>query len=286
MLNRSKFIATRAGILTSGAGLLGYATLVEPHWLEIVERDLPVANLPPALNGKTLAHISDLHACSYVDEDYLEHSLDRVKPFAPDIVAVTGDFVTWEDGFKSSDKLARLDRVLAHLPKGRLATLGIMGNHDYGLTWKDPRVAALIIASSSAHNLQILRNEVATVEGLDIIGLDDLWSGRTDTRTAFAQRTSDAALVMCHNPDALDELPWEGYAGWVLAGHTHGGQCKAPFLPPPILPVKNRRYSAGEIAVDSERTLYISRGVGHLLKARFLVRPEITMFTLRPATAS
>jgi predicted MPP superfamily phosphohydrolase len=285
-LNRCKFIGTSAGILTSGAGFLGYATLVEPHWLEIVERDLPVANLPPALNAKTLAHISDLHACSYVDEDYLEHSLDRVKPFAPDIVAVTGDFVTWEDGFKSSDKLARLDRVLAHLPKGRLATLGIMGNHDYGLTWKDPRVAALIIASSSAHNLQILRNEVATVEGLDIIGLDDLWSGRTDMRTAFAQRTSDAAVVMCHNPDALDELPWEGYAGWVLAGHTHGGQCKAPFLPPPILPVKNRRYSAGEIAVDSERTLYISRGVGHLLKARFLVRPEITMFTLRPAAAS
>ena len=79
----------------------------------------------------------------------------------------------------------------------------------------------------------------------------------------------------------MDDLSWEGYTGWVLAGHTHGGQCKPPFLPPPVLPVKNRRYTSGEIAVDSGRTLYISRGVGHLLKARFNVRPEITLFTLR-----
>jgi predicted MPP superfamily phosphohydrolase len=47
-----------------------------------------------------------------------------------------------------------------------------------------------------------------------------------------------------------------------------------------MLPVQNRRYTAGEIRVDAERTLYINRGVGHLLKARFNARPEITLFTL------
>ena len=67
----------------------------------------------------------------------------------------------------------------------------------------------------------------------------------------------------------------------MLAGHTHGGQCKPPFLPPPLLPVQNHRYVAGEVAVDTHRTLYISRGVGHLIRARFNVRPEITLFTLR-----
>ena len=273
-LNRRAFIGTGATLLT-GAGLIGYTTQVEPHWLKIVRRPLPIAFLPAALNGATLVQISDIHVCSYVDESYLTHSLDRARAVSPDIVVFTGDFVTWE-----RTSLAQLDRVLAHFPHGKLATLAILGNHDYGPTWRDPRVANQIVPVVSARGIRILRNEVASVAGLDVIGIDDLWSGRSDTTRAFAQRTNRAALALCHNPDAQDSLPWDGYSGWVLAGHTHGGQCKAPFLPPPILPVENRRYSAGEVRVDANRTLYINRGVGHLLKARFNVRPEITVFTL------
>ena len=73
--------------------------------------------------------------------------------------------------------------------------------------------------------------------------------------------------------------------GWVLAGHTHGGQCKPPFLRPPALPVRNKRYSAGAIDAGNGRTLYINRGLGHLIRVRFNVRPEITLFTLRRADA-
>ena len=273
-LNRRAFIGTSAALVT-GAGLAGYTTEVEPHWLKFVHRSLRIANLPAQLSGATLAQISDLHICSYVDEDYLIHSLDRARAFRPDIVVFTGDFVTWE-----RTRLAQVDRVLSHFPQGRIATLGIFGNHDYGPTWRDPRVASRIMSVAAANGIRVLRNETLTVDGLDFIGIDDLWSGRADTRTAFAQRTSAAAIGLCHNPDGLDSLPWDGFSGWVLAGHTHGGQCKPPFLPPPILPVKNRRYTAGEIRVDDARRLYINRGVGHLLKARFNVRPEITLFTL------
>ena len=79
----------------------------------------------------------------------------------------------------------------------------------------------------------------------------------------------------------MDALSWGDYKGWVLAGHTHGGQCKPPFLPPPLLPVRNKRYTAGEIPLSDGRRLYINRGLGHLIRARFNVRPEITAFTLR-----
>ena len=282
-MNRRAFIGAGTAVLTGGASLIGYTTMIEPHWLEIVTRDLPVANLPPALNGATLAQISDLHACSYVDEHYLTQSLDRVNALAPDIVVSTGDFVTWEADKSPAVKIAQLTRVLSHLPLGRLATIGILGNHDYGFGWKDGQVADRIASVVTERGMRVLRNEVVAVNGLDIIGVDDLWSGRADTRVALEQRVSGAAIALCHNPDGLDDLPWDGYSGWILAGHTHGGQCKPPFLPPPILPVKNRRYTSGEIAVDKQRTLYISRGVGHLYQVRFNARPEIAVFTLRPA---
>jgi predicted MPP superfamily phosphohydrolase len=90
-------------------------------------------------------------------------------------------------------------------------------------------------------------------------------------------------IVLAHNPDAQDLPIWDGIQGWVLAGPTHGGQVKPPFLPPPVLPVRNKRYTAGEFEVGAGRRLYINRGLGHMLPVRFNVRPEITLFTLEAA---
>jgi len=69
----------------------------------------------------------------------------------------------------------------------------------------------------------------------------------------------------------------------ILAGHTHGGQCKPPFLPPPLVPVANKRYISGKIELSGNRNMYISRGVGHLLRVRFNARPEVAVFKLQRA---
>ena len=89
-----------------------------------------------------------------------------------------------------------------------------------------------------------------------------------------------ANIVLCHNPDVCDLDVWGNYDSWILSGHTHGGQCKPPFLPPPVLPVRNKKYSAGLIDLSNERKLYINRALGHLWQVRFNVRPEITIFEL------
>jgi predicted MPP superfamily phosphohydrolase len=130
----------------------------------------------------------------------------------------------------------------------------------------------------------MLRNRVHEVEGLQIVGLDDLWAKRFEPTEAFAGYDDRRpAIALSHNPDTVDLPVWEQYEGWILAGHTHGGQCKAPFLPPPLLPVRNRRYTQGEFSLGGNRSLYISRGVGHLLPVRINVRPEVTLFELRAA---
>ena len=247
----------------------------------MVERPLPVRFLPPALIGRRLVHLSDLHTGPEVDSDYLVRALRMVEAYEPDLIAITGDLITYE----APGPFAELRRVLAALPRPALGSVAILGNHDYGVSWAQPEVAERVAGELERAGVRVLRNQVAEVGGLRIVGMDDLWAIRFAPRVALLGFPQDVpAIALCHNPDGVDDRAgWAGFEGWVLAGHTHGGQCKPPFLPPPMLPVKNRRYTAGEIDAGGGRTLYISRGLGHLVQARFNVRPEITVFTLTAA---
>lgn len=267
-----------AGTGTAALGL--YTWGIEPHWLEFTYPDLPIAGLPRELDGRTLAQISDLHVGPKVDDAYIVESLQHAGELMPDFIVFTGDWITYRD----SRQFNQLRRIMPRFPHGRLGTVGILGNHDYGFNWRMVDVAQQVTEIVASAGVTLLRNQAVSVAGLQFLGLDDLWSPRFDPKGLLAQKGQDAStIVLCHNPDAADRPVWGQYQGWILAGHTHGGQCKPPFLPPPLLPVKNKRYVAGKIELPGNRRMYISRGVGHLLRVRFNVRPEIAVFRLRVA---
>jgi uncharacterized protein len=276
-VTRRDFIRLGAGA-AAAAGATGFYTWrIEPHRLEIVRRPLGIRRLPASLAGQTLVQLSDIHVGPRVDDDYVLATFRRVAALSPDIVVVTGDLLSYH-----SRVFHQVADVYRHFPRGRLATLAILGNHDYGVNWAHPDVAQRLVDTVADVGITVLRNEVHDVDGFQIAGLDDLWSHRLDLDGTLRQLDANrGALVLAHNPDTVDLPGWEGYEGWILAGHTHGGQCKPPFLPPPLLPVVNRRYTSGEFALSGNRSLYISRGVGHLLHVRFNVRPEVTAFELR-----
>lgn len=276
-VTRRRFLASLATV--AGATLV-YTWRVEPTWVEFVRRDLPIANLPPGLAGKTLVQLSDIHIGAQVDNDYVTGVFAQVAALRPDIVVHTGDLVT----YAGPTTIGQARTVLEAFPRGRLGTFATLGNHDYGRKWSEPGVALQVAGVLSFAGCTVLRNQAVDIAGLKIVGLDDLWARRFAPELVLPELAPDEpALVLCHNPDACDLPRWSGYRGWILAGHTHGGQCKPPFLPPPLLPVRNRRYTAGEFDLGEGRKLYINRGVGHLLRVRFNARPEVTVFRLTVA---
>ena len=182
---------------------------------------------------------------------------------------------------EDTEQLDAVSEVLGCLKPGPLGCYAILGNHDYGHRWARRNIADQLVRRLSELNIRTLRNELHRVEGLQLVGLDDLWANNFQPAAVFPHVDwGQATLTLCHNPDAMDLAEMASCRGWVLSGHTHGGQCKPPFLPPPLLPVKNKRYTSGAFELNNGRQLYINRGLGHLLRVRFNARPEITVFRM------
>lgn len=243
----------------------------------MTERVLHLPNLPAELRGKRIVHLSDLHL-GPVRESYLVARMKQVAALAPWLIVVTGDFLTANYDVQPSAAA----KLLQHLRPEKTPVFAVFGNHDYGARWKDVALADALSAELQTIGVRVLRNERVELDGLQLFGSDELWAGRCDIATMLRDLDRDRpAVALVHNPDGLDQPGWDGFRGWIFSGHTHGGQVRPPFLPPPILPVRNRRYSSGAIGLQDGRQLYINRGLGYTPQVRFNVRPEIGVFELQ-----
>src|SRR5262249_3467140 len=137
-LTRRRFLAV-AGLSVCGLGT--YTWRIEPHWVELVQRDLPIGQLPAELENQVLVQISDIHVGAAVDEVYLISSLRSIASLDPALIVITGDFMTCH----GAEQLQAVTRVFGHLPPARYGCFGIMGNHDYGLGWWHEDVADQLV---------------------------------------------------------------------------------------------------------------------------------------------
>lgn len=265
-----------------GIAIFIYAWRIEPRWVEWNTIDMPIKNLPQNLIDKKLVQISDIHIGEHVNDDFIIDEFQKINNVNPDIVAYTGDFIS--PVRINHAPFDQLEHILKHSARGKLATVAILGNHDYSVLARDGVVADSICRLLEKYDITVLRNAVIDINGLHISGIDDYWG-----RNFYPNKVLDcidntkANIVLCHNPDVVDLDIWNGYNSWVLAGHTHGGQVRIPFGKTIRIPVDNKNYDSGIKNIDDGRTLYINKGIGHSIRIRFNVRPEVTFFNLKKA---
>lgn len=269
--------AALATIVAGSAGTLAaeYAHNVEPGWVEVAHIPLTLPRLAPAFFGYRVVQISDIHLGDWMTPDHLAEVVRMVNAEGPDLIAVTGDFITAHAPRYAPDLVATLKDLAA--PDGVVA---ILGNHDH---WSSAGAIREVIAASGMRDLN---NRAYTLERgpalLSVAGVDDIWERKQRLDLALAALPREgAAILLAHEPDYADEAATTGRFDLQLSGHSHGGQVVLPFYGPLRLPPFGRKYPLGRYQIG-RMIHYTNRGVGmvdhHL---RFNCRPEISVFTLR-----
>ena len=272
--------ATRRALaaLVAGGGLLAGWGLFEAQWLERRELLVPVAGLPPELEGLSILHLSDFHAGTpSLNLRTMQAAVAYGVSQQPDMVVVTGDIIAHPRGQQRVfDQLARLDP-----PLGMCASLG---NHDTGST-RDPFSRGVVPDSWGDAPVQLLRDRSVMVEHggvpIEVAGLEpEPWIRGLSRPERLFTGPGGLRILLAHFPDVVDDLP-PGTCSLVLAGHLHGGQICLPRPGGRVRLSHTRwRYLDGIHRVG-DTTLVVSRGTGTtLVPFRLLARPEASLLRL------
>ena len=252
-----------------------YIFLLEPRLLK-TER----CHLYKGDDRLILLQLSDLHLRDLKIK--VEHINKVIARESPDIIAITGDMLDREDD------LVNMDNFLSSLARP-CPVIITLGNHDMKVVRSEDDIRALKRLLTKFPEVTLLHNEKARVSRgsreFDIIGIADAQSEyySPDHINSMISSADGIRIVLSHNPDAAcDIMP--GSCECIICGHLHGGQIWMPFnfeftlLRNDRLPKKG--YKEGLYVINGNK-VYISRGIGtSLIPARFLSRPEITVFYL------
>jgi predicted MPP superfamily phosphohydrolase len=254
-----------------------YAFGVEPSWLECTYHQVKLS-CKSLVSGVRILLLSDFHASSAVPFSLIEKSAELGLEAKPDVICLTGDFVTDAAAFDEVEYARILRRLSNAAP-----AFASLGNHDGG-TWaarfhgfEDSSVVRSLLR---AGNVSLLHNRSEVIQVRDqsirFAGVGDLWSHGVDGDLAFADvPVEEPAILLAHNPDTKDVLahrPWD----LMLSGHTHGGQVVLPLLGERFVPVRDKRFIAG-LKQWNGRQVYVTRGVGSIRGVRVNCRPEVTV---------
>src|ERR1700741_2608983 len=250
------------------------AALTEPHMLSIEHERIHLSRLPEVFDGFRVVQLSDVHHGPFSTTEQIERAVDTANRLKPDIIALTGDYISKERQYAApcAEMLGRL--------KAKHGVYAVLGNHDH---WVD---APLITDLFRAEGITVLINEGMRFEkdgqAFWLAGVDDTMVGLEDIPLALAgSREDEMKLLLAHNPILLRRAA-RAPLDLVLSGHTHGGQ--VTWRSEKGRSGRPRRRMLRGLGKLGNTQMYVNRGLGTVvLPIRYGCPPEISLLELRSA---
>jgi predicted MPP superfamily phosphohydrolase len=283
-LTRRSFVKLGASVAATVVAVDGL--VLEPNDPKLVELTLPLRRLPTAWDGVRIAQLSDFHYDDTFSAVPLRKAVAVINRLQPDLVLLTGDFVTVPAFSGNRRHAARAIDPCAEILEeltSKLGSFACLGNHDVAT---DP---AHIVSVLQGRKIQVLRNTSEPLERngnrLWLAGVDDVLEGSADLDVTLQKIPSgEPVVLMAHEPDFATHVG-KYQVDFQLSGHSHGGQIRIPFFGAPVLPKLGAKFPKGLYQVGNLR-LYTNVGIGTIVvPVRFDCPPEITLFTLKAVSS-
>ncbi|MBZ5515937.1 MAG: metallophosphoesterase [Acidobacteriia bacterium] len=252
--------------------------------VETTRQRVQLPRLPKAFHGFRIAQLSDIHIGPFMSAKEVRSCVSMTNALRPDLVVLTGDFITWDSGTQED-----VVEALAGL-QSPFGVFGCLGNHE---RWAD--VEGSITEMFGSRGIRMLRRQAVALrtsgETLNLMGVDFESRERYGAFTRFTVRRylegverlmlpGTTNILLSHNPNTFDRAAELGI-DLSLAGHTHGGQVTLEFIHPDLSPGRLvTSYVRGWFHQGASQ-LYVNRGIGTIIvPIRLGAPPEITLFEL------
>ncbi len=293
-LRRRRHIAAWTGIAMVNIvcvlcfGTVAYGSFVEPQFITVTSSRVPLAVKHPL----KVVVLSDLHVGPYKGAAYMQRVVERVNALVPDIVLLAGDYLLGD----TADETTVNDLAPLKSLHPAFGTYAVLGNHDhaiyrtpFGLHHPTADPGETVADALTSFGIVVLQNENTVIDfgtnQLAIAGIEDRWFPTSDVgQSMVGIPAGTPTILLTHNPDVILD-PRSGSAGLIVAGHTHGGQIRLPWLGPvPRLPTRlGRVFDQGIFHLTKKTTLAISRGIGESgPRVRLFAPPEILLLQIQP----
>jgi len=277
---RRRVLHAAGGVLMAAPfAAVGYGAFIQRTDFRVREVDIPLAGLPPDLDGLRILQLSDIHLSAFLSEAEFARAIDAALHLHPQLAVVTGDLISGH-----SDPLDACIRQLARL-KADAGVFGCMGNHERYI-----RGEAYTARQSARVGIRFLRGQAQTLRFgnavLNLAGLDFEPQANRSRYLRGAERLivpGATNILLQHNPDVFPAAARQGYH-LLLAGHTHGGQVTVEILDRSINPARFFTPYVYGLYRQGNAAAYVTRGIGTIgIPARIGAPPEISLLRLRKA---
>jgi len=248
-----------------------------PNGIEVSDQRIWLDGLPEPFRGFRIVHLSDLHHGLFVPLRDLINAVALANELEPDLVALTGDFVTYSRAY-----IEPAATILGRL-RARHGVFAVLGNHDF-------RVGADELTRALRRGrIEVLRNRHSILRrggrAIYLAGVDDLRYGADLSRALHRVPHGAPVVLLSHNPGIIRRAARWG-VGLVLSGHTHGGQVNLPLVGSIYgRSPEKLRYKVGWDRLGPTQ-IYVSRGIGTIiLPLRLRCPAEIPHIHLHPHAA-
>ena len=274
-----KFLAITFIILLSIFGILLYSRYVATSGL-ITKEYVITTDIADSYDGFKIVHFSDLHYGRIITEQELKIISKEINLINPDIVVFTGDLIDDSidiDNFNDEKLISFLSSI-----KAKYGKYAVRGNHDY-VVYAD-KIKNLFADAGFTYlenSYDILYNE--SNDKIFIGGLDTSFYDKDDLDKTLAYQGENISykIMLTHEPDISDEIvSKDNTINLILAGHSHNGQVRLPFIGALKTPEKAKKYYDNYYKIQNT-DLYVSSGIGvSKVDFRLFNRPSINFYRI------